>query len=236
MNEEFYYIPYKSRRNCHIKDKTMLALLSKYSYDNMVQSFKQIDRKVNLEIGFGSGEFILEKAQKNLSDIYLGCEVYNPGIIKLLKNLKQNDINNVYVYRGDARELLVSTMDLFFNDIYILFPDPWSKTKHHKRRLINQKFLHFIKRKFYSNLHIMTDHQEYARSILHDILQCNNYIIKVLEVKKEGYYSTKFETKAISKSHYIFNFVLSHKPYNQEDLEIMAHNEQKAALFQYLKL
>ena len=236
MNREFYYIPYKSRRNCHIKDKTMLSLLSKYSHSNMVQSSKQINKKVNLEIGFGSGEFILEKAQQNLNDIYLGCEVYNPGIVKLLKYLKQNDINNVYIYRGDARELLINTADLFFNDIYILFPDPWSKTKHHKRRLINQKFLHFIKRKFCADLHIMTDHQEYAHSILHDILQCNDYIIKVLEVKKERYYGTKFETKAILKSRYIFNFVLNHKPHNQESLDVMAYNEQKAALFQHFKL
>ena len=218
MVNDFHYIPYKSRRNRHIQDEEMLNLLNKYSYNSHIKEFlEQINKKVNLEIGFGSGEFIFQKALQNPNEIYLGCEVYNPGIIKLLKNLKKNDVNNVIIYNGDARELLINTMDLFFNDIYILFPDPWSKNKHHKRRLINQTFLHFIKRRFYADLHIMTDHQEYARSILYDILQCNDYIIKVLEVKKEGCYGTKFETKAISKSHYIFNFVLNHKLHNQKD-------------------
>ena len=211
MDRGFYYIPYKSRRNSYIKHKEALNLLNEYSYNNAMQFLEQTTKKVNLEIGFGSGEFILTKAIENPNDIYLGCEVYNPGIVNLVKNLKKNNINNVFIYKGDARELLINTVDLSFSNLYILFPDPWPKNKHHKRRLINQSFLSFIRKKFHSSLCIATDHSEYAQSILHDALQCGDYIVEMSKIKKEKCFYTKFEDKAISKSSCIFHFILSHK-------------------------
>ena len=209
MDQGFHYIPYKSRRNSYIKDEETLSLLNEYSCD--IQLLQQTTKAINLEIGFGAGEFILSKAIENPNNIYLGCEVYNPGIIKLIKNLKRNNIQNVLIYRDDIRELLINTVNLFFNDIYILFPDPWPKKRHHKRRLINASFLQFIRKKFRSDLHIATDHERYAENILYDIIQSNDYKIKTLKIKKEKSLCTKFEDGAISKSSCVFYFVLNHR-------------------------
>ena len=211
MGEIFSYTPYHSRRNTFTKNEETLDLLSKYCCDNPIEYLHQHLGKVNLEIGFGSGEFIFQEAVKNPDVLYLGCEVYNPGIVKLARNLKKNDVKNVIIYKGDARDVLTQTPHFFFKNIYILFPDPWPKKKHHKRRLINPQFLNFIAEKFCCNLNVATDHDGYAESILHDVLQNSHYEIQNLEITKEKFFSTKFESKAISMSGKVFNLIASHK-------------------------
>ena len=74
--------------------------------------------------------------------------------MKLINNIKEHDLHNIFVYQGDARELLNQVPDKFFNNIYILFPDPWPKNRHHKHRLINKDFLQYLSNKFSSNLFI----------------------------------------------------------------------------------
>lgn len=208
MNKGFSYIPYHSRRNSCIKASEALELLDKYCCNDPVEFLLQDLGKVNLEVGFGSGEFILREAIDNPDKLYLGCEVYNPGIVKLVNNLESKSIKNVLIYKGDARDILVKAPDVFFDNIYILFPDPWPKKKHHKRRLINPQFFEFIAKKFRSNLCIATDHEGYAESILYDIFQSGDYAIEKLEMTKGKCFSTKFETKAISSSSNVFKFIL----------------------------
>ena len=69
----------------------------------------------------------------------------------------------------------------------------------------------FIRKKFRSDLHIATNHEGYAESILHDITQSDDYKIKTLKIKKEKSFCTKFEDRAISKSSCVFYFVLNHR-------------------------
>jgi tRNA (guanine-N7-)-methyltransferase len=210
MAESFRYIPYRSRRNISVKNKENINLLAKYCHSNPIEYLKQTKKNINLEIGFGSGDFILKEALQNTNDIYLGCEVYNPGIMSLTRKLEKYNVKNVCICNRDAREFLIATQDMLFKNIYILFPDPWPKKKHHKRRLINKDFLQFIKTKFKFNIYIATDHEKYAESILYDSLKNHDYRIKRLEVKKDKYFNTKFENKAISKSSDIFSIVLEH--------------------------
>ncbi|WPX97190.1 tRNA (guanine(46)-N(7))-methyltransferase TrmB [Candidatus Bandiella euplotis] len=211
MNHTFEYIPYISRRNGHIKSEENLALLDKYSCSSSIAYRRVGFALFNLEIGFGSGEFILQEAIKNPGAFYYGCEVYNPGIVKLVRNLESKNIDNVCVYKGDAREFLLGAPDMFFENIYVLFPDPWPKKKHHKRRLINANFLQFIAKKFRSGLHIATDHDGYAKSILHEVSQCDSYVIERLEMTRDKIFGTKFETKAMSRDSSILSLILKHR-------------------------
>ena len=211
MNNELKYIPYKSRRNKFIRDSSSLCLLNYYSYGRQQKFILSTNKKVNLEIGFGSGEFIFYRAIRDSDSIYIGSEVYTPGIMKLINNIKEHDLHNIFVYQGDARELLNQVPDKFFNNIYILFPDPWPKNRHHKHRLINKDFLQYLSNKFSSNLFIVTDHSNYAESVLYDILQSDKFKLVKMKISNKIFYKTNFEEKALQKSNNIFNFALSHK-------------------------
>ncbi len=125
--------------------------------------------KISFEIGFGFGDFLFAKAQSIPNQIFLGCEPHLNGVVNVLAKLEEAPLSNVKISRQDARELLSKFDDNFFDEIYILFPDPWPKIKHFKRRLINLEFLdNLLAKKIKSGgkLIIATDHDSYKTWIL----------------------------------------------------------------------
>jgi tRNA (guanine-N7-)-methyltransferase len=89
-----------------------------------------------LEIGFGGGEHLAAQAERNPDIGFLGCEVFENGVAKLLGEIDQRGLTNVRIYPNDARPLLAALVPRSVGRIFILFPDPWPKTRHHKRRLV----------------------------------------------------------------------------------------------------
>jgi len=127
-----------------------------------------------LEIGFGRGTFLLEKASLSPEKDFVGIEIYKPGIAKLLKGLAGMDdpeglsINNLRVYNHNAANVLMDCIpENSLDGLYILFPDPWPKTRHHKRRLINPEFccLLLSRLRHGKSAVVATDHMEYAVEI-----------------------------------------------------------------------
>ena len=210
MDNNFQYIRYKSRRNKIIKDSQYLDLLCKFSLEKNLDLVLKTKKKINLEIGFGSGELIYYRAIRDSQNYYVGSELYNPGIIQLLSKIRTYNISNIFIFQNDTRDLFYQIPDNLFHNIYILFPDPWPKKKHHKRRLINNHFLEFIKNKFTCKVFILTDDEDYAESILYDIVEYNIFTIDRMKISKTSPFHTKFSLKAIEKSNYIFTFVLSY--------------------------
>ena len=90
-----------------------------------------------LEIGCGNGEALTEMAATEPEVDFLGAEVYPPGIGQLLLGVEARGLRNVRVLRADAREVLAALAGACLDATYILFPDPWPKKRHHKRRLVN---------------------------------------------------------------------------------------------------
>jgi tRNA (guanine-N7-)-methyltransferase len=127
-----------------------------------------------LEIGFGRGTFLLEKACLVPENDFIGIEIYRPGIAKLLKGLAGMDgseglsINNLRVYNHNAANVLIDCIpENSLDGVYILFPDPWHKTRHRKRRLINHQFCSLLLSRIRSggSAVVATDHMEYAAEI-----------------------------------------------------------------------
>lgn len=119
-----------------------------------------------LEIGFGMGQSLLEQAKKNPHLNYLGIEVHKPGIGKLLAGISEQQINNVRIICADAVEVLQNNIcDDSLTKVQIFFPDPWHKTRHHKRRLIQIKFVTLLRQKLIDGgyLHLATDWENYAQ-------------------------------------------------------------------------
>ncbi len=122
-----------------------------------------------LEIGFGAGEVIGTLAEVNPHIDYLGIEVHRPGVGRLLLRAEQARLANLRVICHDAVEALAAALpDRSFDEILIFFPDPWHKKRHHKRRLIEARFVETLADKLRPQgvLRLATDWQAYAEQML----------------------------------------------------------------------
>jgi tRNA (guanine-N7-)-methyltransferase len=127
------------------------------------------DRPVYLEIGFGNGEGLAAMAQRHPERSYLGVEVHGPGVGHLLLEIERRELANVRILRRDAVELLewgLSAESL--EGVYLFFPDPWPKKRHHKRRILNPAFVTLLARVIRPGglFHAATDWEPYARQML----------------------------------------------------------------------
>lgn len=100
-----------------------------------------IDGKVWLEIGFGGAEHLLWQAEQNSDVTLLGVEPFLNGVAKAVRGLVDKDLKNIRLHRGDARDVLRLLPDNSLERVFVLFPDPWHKARHNKRRIINMAFL-----------------------------------------------------------------------------------------------
>jgi tRNA (guanine-N7-)-methyltransferase len=120
-----------------------------------------------LEIGFGNGDHLLAQAAAHPSTLCVGVDAYQSGFTLALRQAHENMIRNVRLVNADVGSLLEDFPEAFFDKIFILFPDPWPKTRHHKRRLVSEHFLARLKRILKSSgfLVLATDHDHYAQQI-----------------------------------------------------------------------
>lgn len=130
-----------------------------------------------LEIGFGGGEHLAAQARHHPDTLYIGCEPYINGVAKLLTEIDKHKLANIRIYTRDARELLERLPEAAFDEIFVLFPDPWPKARHNKRRLVNQQTLSMLSRihKKGGRLLVATDHVDYSAWILEHLLAHPDY-------------------------------------------------------------
>ncbi len=123
-----------------------------------------------LEIGFGGGEHLAEQAEANADALLIGCEPYVNGVARLLSLIDGRD--NVRVVIDDARLLLKALPSASLDKIFVLFPDPWPKVRHQKRRIVNPETLSDMARvlKTGGELRLATDIMSYARPMLFSAL------------------------------------------------------------------
>ena len=121
-----------------------------------------------LEIGFGVGEVIGSLAESHPQIDYLGVEVHRPGVGRLLLRAAQAQTRNLRVVCHDAVEVVEKIADGAFEEIWVFFPDPWHKKRHHKRRLIDSRFVAAAAAKLRPGgvIRLATDWQTYAEQIL----------------------------------------------------------------------
>ena len=122
-----------------------------------------------LEIGFGNGESLAEIAHNHPQNDYLGIEVHRPGVGHLLMKIEELELTNVRVMCEDAVEILKQQIpDGSLDALYLFFPDPWHKKKHHKRRQVQPEWAQLVRRKLKlgGRLHMATDWENYAEHML----------------------------------------------------------------------
>jgi tRNA (guanine-N7-)-methyltransferase len=134
---------------------------------------------LKLEIGIGNGDALIHMAAADPSSLYLGVEVHEPGIGRCLNNIEQLELSNVRLIMHDAVEVLEHMIAAASLDrLLLFFPDPWHKKRHHKRRIVNQRFrdLVFKHLKPGGSIHIATDWQDYAESIAAQFLDDERFL------------------------------------------------------------
>jgi tRNA (guanine-N7-)-methyltransferase len=128
-----------------------------------------------LEIGFGNGDNLVTMAAAHPERDYLGIEVHRPGVGRLLLALEERHLSRVRVICHDAVEVLAQQIPRdSLDEVVILFPDPWPKKRHHKRRLVQSAFVELVTERLHPGgvLRMATDWQPYAEEML-TVLQDN---------------------------------------------------------------
>lgn len=131
-----------------------------------------------LEIGFGKGEHLASQAKENPQVGIIGCEPFLNGVSGLIDHIDKENIENTRFYMDDARLLMDAIPESSISRAFILFPDPWRKKRHYKRRVVNAGNLKVLTKilKDGAELRIATDHNDYCRWILARLLENEHFI------------------------------------------------------------
>lgn len=178
-----------------------------------------------LEIGFGDGQSLFQMAKANPEKDFIGVEVYRTGVGNLLLALAKEPLPNLRILCADAKEIL----ELYIPDnslagIQIFFADPWPKTRHHKRRLVQTTFALLIARKLKTEgqLHLATDWQDYAVHMMKTLSSLDCF----QNIAGRGQYMprpdfrpiTKYEQRGLKLGHKTWDLIFK-KRYNEVDKE-----------------
>ncbi|MCB2107572.1 MAG: tRNA (guanosine(46)-N7)-methyltransferase TrmB [Rhodobacteraceae bacterium] len=127
--------------------------------------FQHAPQDIWLEVGFGGGEHLAAQATANPVAGIIGCEVFLNGVASLVRHVDERKLNNVRVWHGDVRELLPNLPDGSIARVFVLYPDPWPKARHAKRRLIGPDSLPELARILADGgeLRFASDHPVYVR-------------------------------------------------------------------------
>ena len=165
-----------------------------------------------LEIGFGMGEGMAAIAQAHPENDYLGVEVHTPGVGALLKQLGERGLNNIRIIQHDAVEVLsLMLLPASLDGTHIFFPDPWHKTRHHKRRLIQPPLVQLLASRLQPGgyLHLATDWEDYAVQML-AVLRAEPLLINTAAdyaPRPESRPFTKFEARGLRLGHGVWDLL-----------------------------
>ncbi|MBL4647904.1 MAG: tRNA (guanosine(46)-N7)-methyltransferase TrmB [Gammaproteobacteria bacterium] len=163
--------------------------------------FSQIfnnNAELHLEIGFGMGQGLLAMAQQNPQHNYLGVDIHQPGLGALLTNIAKQQVDNIRVFNTNALDVLRQCIaDHSLAAVYLFFPDPWPKRRHHKRRLVQDDFIELIYCKLQPQgvFHVATDWEDYATHVL-SVMKISD---KFINQAGDGNFSGRPDYRPITK-------------------------------------
>lgn len=167
--------------------------------------------EVWLEIGFGGGEHLAEQAARRADVLIIGAEPFLNGVASAVRHVEERGLSNVRLLQGDARELLAALPDACLERVFILFPDPWPKARHHKRRLVQAEVVDELTRvlKPGGRLRFATDWADYAdwslrRFLGHPALRWIAERADDWRVPPADHVTTRYETKKLGDCAPIF--------------------------------
>lgn len=154
--------PKLSSRQAGLRQTLLRELAYQPGGDPLAQ-FPAAIREIWLEVGFGAGEHLVWQAREHPEVGLIGAEPYEMGMAKVLTKLEESPVNNVRLFEGDGLDIIEALPDRSLGRFFLLFPDPWPKTRHHKRRFLQMEMLDRLARvlKPGAELRFATDDKSY---------------------------------------------------------------------------
>ncbi len=169
-------------------------------------------RELWLEVGFGGGEHLVHQAAANPDLGLIGCEPYINGVAMLLAKIRDAGVDNLRVHPGDARDLFDVLPEASLSRVFLLYPDPWPKKRHHRRRFVTQEHLEPLARVMTPGaiLRVATDIPDYVRQTLQEVPKAGfDWLAEGPRDWREpwgDWLSTRYEQKALREGrvpHYL---------------------------------
>ncbi|MBV9550476.1 MAG: tRNA (guanosine(46)-N7)-methyltransferase TrmB [Alphaproteobacteria bacterium] len=184
--------------------QTLLEKLSWRLGEEPLGQFPNTVQEIWLEVGFGAGEHLVAQAQQHPEVGLIGAEPYEMGMAKLLTKLEEKPLNTVRLYEGDGRDIIEALPDSSLSRFFLLFPDPWPKSRHHKRRFLQMAMLDQLARVLRAGgeLRFATDDKSYLpfaleRLMAHPVFCWTAAGPKDWKTRPADWPPTRYEAKAI---------------------------------------
>ena len=221
-----FYGRFRGKRLSAAQTDALLTEFVKYSLGNISWEENPQRKKIKLseifyekavwlEIGFGGGEHLIHQASLYPDIGFIGCEPYQNGVAKLMAKLSANPCQNIKLYDGDVRNIFDVLEKNSISNVFLLYPDPWPKKKHHRRRFVTQEFLAplYEVMKPGSILRIATDIEDYVRQALQEVPKAGfKWLAKDASDWRtpwQDWVSTRYELKALKEKRtpYYLSFI-----------------------------
>ena len=209
MNKQKKYLPSFVKRLGRITASQKANLNDLDRYKTKIKDLK--NKNVVLDIGFGNGEYTAAYANAFQEKHLIATEVYLSGIGSLIGLINKYKISNISIFDEDVRLLMDQMPNEFLDSVNILFPDPWQKAKHHKRRLIGEDFLYQLHPLLKPNakIFVRTDWEDYAEQIseLAEVMSSHFRLERTQNIEFE--FETRFHQRAIKEGRKINSFLFT---------------------------
>lgn len=165
-------------------------------------------RPLWLEVGFGGGEHLVHMAARHPDVGLIGCEPFVNGIAMLLGKIRAAGVENLALHPGDVRDLFDVAPDHSFEKVFLNYPDPWPKSRHHRRRFVTPGYLAGLRRVLVpgAEFRVATDIPDYVRQTLEEVPKAGFDLIAQGGTPWEDWLSTRYEQKALREErvpHYL---------------------------------
>ncbi len=222
MNEDFYDPNNALHKKRKVHGRTFVKGMSQRQFDllsdflpevkldietlkdsGIAALFDGVKKQYWMEVGFGGGEHLARQARKNPDIGMIGCEPFQNGVAKLLTEIEAYKLKNISVHNDDARTVLDALPNASLDKLFLLYPDPWHKSKHNKRRFISKENLVQIARVLKKDgiFFVASDIPDYVNWTLSHLQNDENFEWLAERsqdwlMPPEGWVSTRYEAKA----------------------------------------
>ncbi len=165
-------------------------------------------RPLWLEVGFGGGEHLVHMAARNRDRFLIGAEPFVNGIAMLLGKVRDADLDNLAIHPGDVRDLFEVLPAASVAKVFLNYPDPWPKARHHRRRFVTPEYLQALARVVQpgAEFRVATDIPDYVRQTLEEVPGAGFVLVDQGGVPWDDWLSTRYEQKALRERrapHYV---------------------------------
>ncbi|MDF7673745.1 tRNA (guanine(46)-N(7))-methyltransferase TrmB [Acetobacteraceae bacterium ESL0709] len=192
------------------------------AFDNPLQGFSRSVSGLFLEVGFGGGEHALDQSERHPDIGYIASEVFENGICSLLSRIMPEGEEmtaappeNLRLWSDDARLLIKDLPDQCLDRAYLMFPDPWPKARHAKRRFVHPENIRQLARllKKGAQWRIASDHPVYQEWVT-EVMQAQPYfeLASLTKTRPEGWSPTRYEAKAFREGRQPFYWTFIRRP------------------------